>query len=158
EPGETRVITMQPIAPDAGVPDAAEPPKLVCDSGTTATLAPAPEMTWFCARDTGVRHGPFVTQFPDGAIEISGTYKDGKLDGQWTRRYPGGGVAEDGAYANGMKDGAWKQLAPSGSLLGDYTMKAGTGTEKRWYDDGPLYSERGFKAGVPHGVLKIYDH
>ena len=44
-----------------------------------------------------------------------------------------------------------------GTLLGSYTLKAGTGTQKRWLDDGPLYSEVTLKAGVPNGAMKIYD-
>jgi uncharacterized protein len=151
-------VVAQPTPADAGVPDAPAPPRLACDPGTTIASAPAPEPTWFCARGTGVRHGPFVTLFPDGSTAIAGTYKDGKLDGAWQRHYPSGELDEDGTYANGVKDGPWRQLGPSGTVLGTYTMKAGTGVEKRWYDDGPLYSERALRAGVPQGWFKIYDH
>ena len=47
--------------------------------------APAPEPTWFCGRGDGSRHGPFITLFPDGTVQIAGRYKDGKLDGAWQR-------------------------------------------------------------------------
>ena len=144
--------------PDAGLPDAAEPPKLACDAGTTATPAPAPEPTWFCARGDGTRHGAFVTLFPDATVQIRGAYKDGKLDGAWQRFYPGGQLAEEGAYTAGKKNGHWRQLGPTGTLLGEYDMKAGTGIEKYWFEDGPLYSERQFYAGVPNGKLEIHDH
>ena len=151
------VAQAQPPA-DASVPDAPEPPKLVCDAGTTLMMAPAPEPTWFCGREHNVRHGPFITQFPDGTNEIEGTYANGKLDGPWQRHYPSGSIAESGAFANGQKDGHWKQLNTSGATLGEYEMKAGTGTEKHWYDDGPIYSERALRGGVPNGTFKIYEH
>ena len=146
------------VLPDAAPADAPEMPKLSCDAGTSVMAAPAPEPTWFCARSDGTRQGPFFSLFPDLSIAISGTYKDGKLEGAWQRHYPGGALAEEGNFAGGLKDGHWRQLAPDGSVLGEYDMKAGTGVEKRWYDDGPIYSERGVKKGVPNGKLEIHDH
>ncbi len=144
--------------PDGPPPDAPEPPKLQCDAGTQETVAPAPEPTWFCARPDGTRHGPFVTLFPDLTIQIEGLYRDGKLDGTWRRHYPGGAIAEQGQFVAGLKDGKWKQLSPTGATLGEYQLKLGTGVEKRWYDDGPLYSERTFKNGVLNGKMALYDH
>jgi len=158
EPPELHAVAQAIVIPDAGMPDAPEPPKLACDAGTTAMNAPAPEPTVFCGRDNGVRHGPFVTMFPDGTTEISGAYKDGKLDGAWERHYPNGAIVETGAYVNGFKDGKWKQLGPTGTVLGEYELKLGTGTERRWYDDGLLYMERVVKAGAPNGNFKILDH
>jgi hypothetical protein len=111
EPARTRVVA--PSLPiDAGVADATEPAKLACDPGAVATAAPAPEPTWFCMRDNA-RNGAFVTLFPDGAVEIRGGYKDGKLDGAWQRVFPGGALAEAGTYTGGEKDGTWKQLGPT---------------------------------------------
>jgi antitoxin component YwqK of YwqJK toxin-antitoxin module len=121
------------------------------------TPAPAPEPTWFCVRADGKKHGPFFTLFPDQTIAIEGRYRDGKLDGAWTRHYPGGAIAEHGAYAKGLPDGPWEQLARDGTKLGAYTLKAGTGKQKRWYDDGPLYSERQLYKGVPNGALVVRD-
>jgi uncharacterized protein len=149
-----------PTAPpvDAGLAPALDVPALTCADGTVATAAPAPEPTYFCARPDGVREGPFVSLFPDNTPAIAGAYKAGKLDGPWQRHYPGGAIAEDGAYANGLKDGSWKQLGPTGTALGEYKMKLGTGIERTWYDDGPLYRERQLRSGVPAGALKVYEH
>ncbi len=141
---------------DAGVPDVPPPPKLACDPGTTPTPADKLEPTWACVRDDGTRDGPFITLFPDQTIQISGAYKAGKLAGAWQRNYPGGAIAETGQYADGLATGHWKQLAPTGAVLGEYDLNAGTGLEKRWYDSGPLYSERPLQAGVLHGTAKIY--
>ena len=63
-------------------------------------------------------------------------------------------MIEIGAYAAGQKTGHWKMLGPTGSVLGEYDLKAGTGTEKRWLADGSLYSERKLRAGAPHGPEK----
>jgi antitoxin component YwqK of YwqJK toxin-antitoxin module len=141
---------------DAGVPDAPPPPKLSCDPGTQPTPAPAPEPTWYCTRTDGVRHGPFIRMFPDGSIEIIGMYKEGRLDGAWERHYPSGAKAEEGSYTAGMKHGKWRQLGPGGNVVGEYEMKAGTGVEVRWYDDGVKYSEVTRKAGVLDGPATTY--
>lgn len=142
-------------ADDAGV-SSAPTSKLVCASGTSAIPAPALEPSWYCARPDGTRHGTFVTQFPDGAIAVRGSYADGKLEGAWQRMYPSGAIAERGAYAGGHKTGRWQQLGPSGAVIGEYELVAGTGIEKRWFDDGVPYSEIALEASVPHGVTKIF--
>ena len=131
-------------------------PVLACDAGTTLAVAPALEPTWFCAKPDGTKHGAFVTQFPDGTTQISGLYKDGVLDGAWERRHHDGAIAQAGAYVAGQKHGTWKQLDPSGKLLGKYELAAGTGIERRWLDDGTLYSEIAFKSGVEHGPAKYF--
>jgi antitoxin component YwqK of YwqJK toxin-antitoxin module len=99
-----------------------------------------------------------MTLFPDRTIAIEGHYKDGKLDGAWKRHHPGGALAEEGRYVAGQRDGTWRQLAPDGTLLGQYKLKAGTGKLRRWYDDGPLYSETTLHKGVPHGPMTIRTH
>ena len=149
-----------PVPPDASVLETPpqEPPKVVCADGTTLAIAPAPEETFFCANDKGVRNGPFVSLFPDGTVAINGTYKDGKLDGIWERHYPGGAIVERGAYVAGTKDGKWQQLGPTGAVLGEYELKAGTGTEKRWYDDGKPYMQRQLRGGQPWGEMKVWEH
>ncbi|MDQ3368129.1 MAG: hypothetical protein M3680_22110 [Myxococcota bacterium] len=131
-------------------------PRLVCDAGTTALAAPAPEPTWSCTRADGTRHGPFVTQFPDGSVAITGAYRDGVLDGAWERRHPHGGVAEIGAYGAGLKVGTWRQHARSGAVLGEYVLVAGTGIERRWFDGGPVYSEVTRKSGLKHGAARVF--
>lgn len=141
---------------DAAVDEPAATPTLTCDNGTTPKLAPAPEPTVFCARADGTRDGPFITTFPDGSIEIAGSYVKGALSGPWQRRHPGGAIAEAGSYAAGLRDGRWRQSSTSGVQLGEYELAAGTGTEKRWYNDGQLYSELGVKAGIPHGAFRVF--
>lgn len=144
---------------DAGVPIATAPTvSFVCEPGTVAKRAPAPEPTRFCSRDDGVRQGAFITQFPDGTTEISGSFKAGKLDGPWQRNYPNGELAEQGGYSDGVKEGTWRQFGPTGTVLGEYELAHGTGIERRWYEDGPLYLERTLKAGAPSGPLRIFDH
>ncbi|MBL9017193.1 MAG: hypothetical protein JNL83_23600 [Myxococcales bacterium] len=153
EPPPTKIAQV-PV--DALTPDAPPAPKLGCAPGTAPTPAPAPEPLWACARPDGTRHGPFVVLFPDASIEISGAYEDGALAGPWERRHPNGAIAEQGRYAAGLKDGTWTQANGSGVALGEYVMTAGTGTVKQWYEDGALYSEQSFRAGVAHGAHKVH--
>ncbi len=150
-------VEVPPVVVDAAVPDAPEAPQLACETGTTLQVAPAPEPTWFCAKPDGTRHGRFITQFPDGSTQITGSYKDGVLDGAWERRSIAGGIAESGVYVAGQKDGHWRAANAAGAIIGDYEMHAGTGVEKQWLPDGTLYSERPLKAGAPNGTEKIYE-
>jgi antitoxin component YwqK of YwqJK toxin-antitoxin module len=94
--------------------------------------------------------------FPDGEPEITGSYKDGRLDGVWQRRAITGQVVETGAYAASRKSGWWRMTSTSGAVLGEYEMRAGTGVEKHWLEDGSLYSERTLKAGVASGPERVY--
>ena len=148
--------TAQLVEIDAAVADAPEPPRLVCDPGTTLTIARAPEPTWYCAKSDGTRHGAFTTVFPDGTPEITGAYANGELDGPWERHAVTGEIIEAGRYAAGLKSGHWTMTSTAGVVLGEYDLRAGTGVEKHWLDDGQLYRERTLKAGVPHGSEKVY--
>lgn len=145
-----------PRTADAVVVDAAPAPRLACEAGTTTRIARSPELTWACARSDGTRHGPFITWFPDDTIQVEGTYNNGLLDGAWTRHHIGGSIAEQGSYVAGKKDGHWKQTSSKGALVGEYDLAAGTGTEKVWYDEGALYSERALKNGAPHGAHRVF--
>lgn len=151
--------TPLPVAPppDAAVADAAPPPRLACEAGAAIAPGPAPEPTLYCTLADGERHGPYLTLFPDGTTEITGTYKHGKLHGPWQRNHANGAIAEQGEYVDGLKDGTWRQFGPSGALLGEYSLSRGTGIERRWYDDGPLYSEQTLKSGSAHGPFRIFD-
>ena len=150
----THVIAMPPV--DAALPDAPPLPKLACEGDSAVAPGPAPEAALYCTKPDGAKSGPFVALFPDGTIAIKGAYRDNQLDGPWERRYDDGAIAEQGQYAAGQKDGHWKQLGHKGEVLGEYDLTAGTGVDKRWYDDGPLYRERAMKAGVASGPSKTY--
>jgi antitoxin component YwqK of YwqJK toxin-antitoxin module len=142
---------------DAGVPEPTPAkPALTCDSGHQLAQAKAPEPTWYCARPDGVRDGAFVTRFPDGTPQVTGSYVNDKLDGPWERHAPDGQVIEAGSYAAGQRTGKWTLTSTTGKPLGDYELKNGSGVEKRWYDDGALYSERKLKAGVAFGPEKLW--
>ncbi|HEY4182308.1 MAG TPA: hypothetical protein VGM90_35995 [Kofleriaceae bacterium] len=143
-------------APPSVMAEEPPPPRLACPAGTTMQQPPAPEPTWTCSREDGVRNGPFVTVFPDDSVEISGTYVSGQLDGKWERHATNGAIVEDGEYAAGQKIGTWTQRSATGVVLGTYAMKAGTGVEKQWYETGALYSERAVKKGVLHGNARWY--
>lgn len=146
-----------PEPPAAPLAAASPPPVLACEPGA----APAPIVgvpgAWACTRADGARHGRFVALFPDGAIEIDGTYRAGVLDGPWQRHHPGGAIAERGAYAAGVKTGTWVQRATTGAVLGEYELDAGTGVERRWLDTGELYEEIAYLRGARHGFSKRYE-
>jgi len=143
------------VSPIDAAPDAPSRPRLACDTGTRLVVAPAPEPAWWCARPDGTKHGAYVWLFPDASIEVAATYRDGELDGAWTRRDASGAIVEEGTYVAGKKHGRWKQSA-GGTVLGEYEMTHGTGTEIVWLANGARYSERAFHDGVLHGPAKIW--
>ncbi len=147
---------MRVVSDDAAVAEVTVRPKLVCEPGTAAIPAPAPDLTWFCARPDGTRHGPFVTLFPDGTIATAGSHRDGALDGGWQKHHPSGAVAETGVFAANLPTGTWQQTSTTGAVLGTYALADGTGVEKRWLDDGTLYSEVALQAGARHGFAKTF--
>jgi uncharacterized protein len=141
----------QPTAADA------PPPLLECPPSTRPTpITLEGNPGWACADREEILSGPFLTTYPDGATELSGSYKSGLLHGPWRRLYPSGKTAEAGAYLAGKKDGTWQLTTEGGGLLGDYQMKEGTGVEKRWYADGQLASERSYKDGLLDGPSAVY--
>src|SRR5262249_118474 len=146
-PGAAHVA---PTKPELRPPVAPDLPKLACAAGTAQLAAPFPDPTWYCALPDGTKDGPFVTLFPNYQPAIEGPYKDNKVDGAWKGHYASGALAEEGAYAAGLPDGAWHQLDLNGNALGDYKLKAGTGRQKRWLDDGSLFSDISLRRGVRH--------
>jgi len=154
-PGAPRASSSVPTIVPPTAPDL---PKLVCDAGTTVTAAAFPDPTWYCATPDGTKQGRFETLFPSNQIAIEGSYKQNKLDGVWKRHYSNGAIAEEGGFVGGLPDGTWRQLDPNGGVLGEYTLKAGTGRQKKWLADGSLYTDTMLRKGVRHGAMRMFDH
>ena len=55
----------------------------------------------------GVRNGEWVSYFPDGKVQSTGTYKDGLRVGKAKVYYENGNLWMDGYYANDHQCGEW---------------------------------------------------
>lgn len=94
---------------------------------------------------TGVR----TEWYDSGAKREEWRYKDGKRHGRYRQWHADGQLAREGMFAGDLADGTWKQWSTEGELLGTYGMKAGTGVQRIWNDDGSLRTEVSLEDGEP---------
>jgi antitoxin component YwqK of YwqJK toxin-antitoxin module len=85
----------------------------------------------------------------DGARAQEWHRQSGNRHGRFRRWHGNGELAQEGMFIDGLADGTWKQWSPDGVLLGTYGMKAGTGVERTWNDDGSVKAEVPMKDGEP---------
>ncbi len=87
--------------------------------------------------------GPFKSYFHNGQLKEIGTYKNGKLHGEWTAFNFLGDTIIKGFYDNGIKDGAWIYTHDNGltkaihqhNVLGKFPFHA---RKKEWSTEGQL--------------------
>src|SRR5690606_11028847 len=72
--------------------------------------------------------------------------------GRWARWYPHGAKRLEGQYVGGKMHGRWRRWGPRGELLGEFSMRHGTGVEVEWDDDGRMRRRTSRRDGVPHGL------
>ena len=77
-----------------------------------------------------------------------GTYKDNKLDGEYTSWYPNGQKRKEGTYKDGEKYRKWTEWYSNGQKWNEGTYKDGKedGKWKFWYENGKS-GEATFKDG-----------
>ncbi|WP_242117174.1 toxin-antitoxin system YwqK family antitoxin [Aestuariivivens sediminicola] len=64
------------------------------------------------------KDGLWEKYYPNGNIEIKGSYFNGKKDGQWEEFYINGGLKRKTIYKAGLKEGLWLQYHPNSQLWG----------------------------------------
>ncbi len=96
-----------------------------------------------------LKHGPFVLYRDDGSTMITGFYKDGKQDGEWTIWYQNGQKKSVDHYRNGVQEGEHIGWYASGQIAakGMYRNGEPDGTWKRWAPDGIRNWEEVYKNG-----------
>lgn len=62
-----------------------------------------------------IRHGLFLSYYPNGVLSSEGTYADGEEQGLWTVYHPNGKMAARGRYENGKEVGPWEFWDDDGS-------------------------------------------
>jgi antitoxin component YwqK of YwqJK toxin-antitoxin module len=66
---------------------------------------------------------------------------DGVADGVVREWHANGNVLRETPYRNGAVDGVVSQWNSEGKLLGQYTLSAGLGIQRKWNEDGTLSLE-----------------
>lgn len=102
--------------------------------------------------------GDYYKWHDDGAIRISGTYKDGKINGDWESKYANGLSKEKGKIINNRRDGSWTGWYENGQI--EYTGTFNTGVEtgewKYMYENGLTKSEGTYVNGKLTGKWTYY--
>lgn len=79
---------------------------------------------------------------------------NGKRHGLWVFFHPNGQKRSEQPYVDGLEEGVFRQWNADGVLLGEYTMKAGTGALLSWCEDGTLSSRIEKKDGAERGSFE----
>jgi uncharacterized protein YeaO (DUF488 family) len=78
---------------------------------------------------------------PNGQLRWEGSFQGERPEGSNRQWHENGVLKEEHFYERGLEHGVIRQWNQDGKLLGEYTMKYGTGTTKRWHENGQLESE-----------------
>ncbi|MCC2548384.1 tetratricopeptide repeat protein [Hymenobacter sp. BT175] len=95
---------------------------------------------------------------PDGTTRSSGTYVNGKMDGEWRWTYPGGTPETVRHFVDGTQQGAVEQYWPTGKLQSreQYADDQQNGYYEAFRLDGQLRQTGFFQKGVRQGQWHDY--
>lgn len=106
----------------------------------------------------GLKEGPFLSFYENGASKVFHHYEKGLLHGKVTEWYPDGTVAFEGHFENGEKDGAFQLFDQNGTLVKSMTYVKGLedGLWNEYYPGGTLKQKVSFSNGKRHGIEEFY--
>jgi len=107
-----------------------------------------------CSDREGVWQGPYQEEYEDGTVAVSGRYKDGQPDDEWTFFYRDGARLSRGVFREGRRKEQWTTFYENGRKLAEGTYRDGEpdGHWTNWYEDGTRQSEGDYLAGEESGV------
>ena len=102
--------------------------------------------------------GVVEKKFPNGKVEATMSFKDGKLHGRTVTYYQNGNMKSDESFVNGIADGVSKSFYENGKVEYETTYKNNkrNGLEKSYSSTGQLQTEMTYKNGKLEGLSKIY--
>ena len=102
--------------------------------------------------------GEKVFYYDNGAVQASGEYAGGELDGTWTYFYENGEKQMVANYANGVEEGSWMLYSETGKLLrtGRYKNGLWEGVWLTYTENGVLVDSSNFVAGRLQGDFRAY--
>jgi antitoxin component YwqK of YwqJK toxin-antitoxin module len=104
----------------------------------------------------GKLHGQRTLKGPKGTLLEFEQYENGALHGEKRTYYENGKLHSVFHYQRGVPDGVAIRYAKNGGELGRFTMKAGSGVWREWYDNGKQAVETHVKGGVFQGEHKTF--
>ncbi len=110
-----------------------------------ASEAPKPDSLGFSppANDPFIKNGEEKVRYPDGALQMQGSYVKNKKDGNWFSWYSDGKPWSETSFDNGVKNGPTKTWYENGKLryTGQYKNDAQAGVWKYYLETGELGQE-----------------
>lgn len=99
--------------------------------------------------DYGNENGKVVRYFPDGSVEMEGSYVAGKESGKFVTYFQNGQIQMTGHYSEGQKDGTFRYYRSDGELrrIENYSNGILDGPYRNYRSDGKLHSETVYKKG-----------
>lgn len=107
----------------------------------------------------GLRHGPWVSRWPDGALRDRGSYDQGRRVGAWEFFGPGGTLLTFVEYDAGERHGDWRAYAPDGTLVGEgeHRRNLRHGPWTLHYTDGRIKERGTYANGLREGLWEFFD-
>ena len=109
--------------------------------------------------ENGKQNGPFEVHYPDGKLQIKGSYKDDKKDGVWEYYREDGTLEGKVTYKNDEANGKYVAYFENGKTLysdGTYINGKKNGIEKEYYMSGKLQSATTYKNDIPEETTMYY--
>ncbi len=107
--------------------------------------------------ENGIEHGNYLSQYINGQIAESGTYKNGLKNGEWKSFQEDGTLSSTESYSVGFKQGKQYQYHSNGNLKieKEYSMNVLT-FEQTYYSSGKLKKQSTYINGRTDGTSTEY--
>lgn len=86
----------------------------------------------------------FITYYPSGRIQASGTYRDGRREGVWKQFAENGAVLAEASFRAGHRTGVWQFRDGTNVLRGRLTYADGRLAAGEQYEAGELVARRSY--------------
>ena len=119
-----------------------------CETGGTRYIESGAD--WretFCRLDTGVAHGPYTKADLEGHVVATGTFDQGRADGEWLLYSQDDGVlAFRRFYVLDVPDGTWTQYFETGEVLYErhFNMGVACGSWQQFDVAGVITAEKNY--------------
>jgi len=101
--------------------------------------------------------GPLVIQDRDGHVVGRGTFRKGELHGPWVQHHSNGNLDYESDYIDGKRHGAWVWAHENGQVTerGAHDNNERTGEWSIWTKEGVLVEQGPYVAGKRHGHWRL---
>jgi antitoxin component YwqK of YwqJK toxin-antitoxin module len=106
--------------------------------------------------ENDVEEGQWYFYFNSGYLKIIGAYKAGKENGLWGNFHENQSLKIEETWQDGKLMHAGAYFTAFGDSISSGSLKNGTGTLQKFYNDKSLQEELTFKDGEKNGSAKLY--